>query len=67
MGRLREERPGPARGNLWKFVDLGRLGDNVGGQSLAYNQKVGGSVFVFGYPSGCHPHGDHTFSGKTLK
>ncbi|GGO08156.1 hypothetical protein GCM10010116_16490 [Microbispora rosea subsp. aerata] len=47
--------------------DVGRLGDNVGGQGLAYNQKVGQPVFVFGYPSGSHPDGNHAFSGNTLK
>ncbi|WP_182877743.1 trypsin-like serine peptidase [Microbispora sp. H10670] len=52
---------------VWKFVDAGRLGDNVGGQGLAYNQKIGQPVFVFGYPSGSHPDGNYAFSGKTLK
>ncbi|WP_055479393.1 trypsin-like serine peptidase [Sphaerimonospora mesophila] len=52
---------------VWAFEDAGRLGDNVGGQGLAYNQKVGKPVFVFGYPSGAHPDGNHAFSGKTLK
>ncbi len=47
--------------------DVGRLGDNVGGQGLAYNQKVGQSVYVFGYPSGKHPDGNHAFTGNTLK
>ncbi|WP_200926386.1 hypothetical protein [Sphaerimonospora mesophila] len=47
--------------------DVGRLGDNVGGQGLAYNQKVGKAVFVFGYPSGSHPDGNYAYSGKTLK
>ncbi|MEV0973336.1 trypsin-like serine peptidase [Microtetraspora glauca] len=47
--------------------DVGRLGDNVGGQGLAYNQKVGKPVFVFGYPSGSHPDGNHAYTGKTLK
>ncbi|MEW9533969.1 serine protease [Microbispora sp. NPDC049125] len=47
--------------------DVGRLGDNVGGQGLAYNQKLGKSVFVFGYPSGSHPDGNYAFTGKTLK
>ncbi|WP_214108046.1 trypsin-like serine peptidase [Acrocarpospora catenulata] len=47
--------------------DVGRLGDNVGGQGLAYNQKVGKPVFVFGYPSGSHPDGNYAFTGKTLK
>ncbi|WP_067135304.1 trypsin-like serine peptidase [Microtetraspora malaysiensis] len=46
---------------------VGRLGDNVGGQGLAYNQKVGKPVFVFGYPSGTHPDGNNAFSGHTLK
>ncbi|MCC5579527.1 hypothetical protein IMZ11_28240 [Microtetraspora sp. AC03309] len=46
---------------------VGRLGDNVGGQGLAYNQKVGKPVFVFGYPSGAHPDGNHAYTGKTLK
>ncbi|GAA0408107.1 peptidase [Microbispora corallina] len=50
-----------------KFVDAGRLGDNVGGQGLAYNQKLGKSVYVFGYPSGSHPDGNHAFTGQTLK
>ncbi|MEW9532041.1 serine protease [Microbispora sp. NPDC049125] len=50
-----------------KFTDAGRLGDNVGGQGLAYNQKLGKSVYVFGYPSGSHPDGNHAFTGQTLK
>ncbi|WP_066362696.1 trypsin-like serine peptidase [Herbidospora mongoliensis] len=52
---------------IWKWNDAGRLGDNVGGQGLAYNQKVGQSVYVFGYPSGSHPDGNHAYSGHTLK
>ncbi|TLP51559.1 trypsin-like serine peptidase [Microbispora triticiradicis] len=52
---------------VWAFVDAGRLGDNVGGQGLAYNQKIGQPVFVFGYPSGKHPDGNQAFTGKTLK
>ncbi|MEW9529000.1 serine protease [Microbispora sp. NPDC049125] len=47
--------------------DVGRLGDNVGGQGLAYNQKLGKNVFVFGYPSGSHPDGNYAYTGKTLK
>ncbi|WP_260615946.1 serine protease [Microbispora sp. KK1-11] len=47
--------------------DVGKLGDNVGGQGLAYNQKVGQPTYVFGYPSGSHPDGNYAFSGKTLK
>ncbi|WP_433415955.1 trypsin-like serine peptidase [Microtetraspora malaysiensis] len=49
------------------FVDAGALGANVGGQGLAYNQKVGKPVFVFGYPSGSHPDGNNAYSGQTLK
>ncbi|MCC5579525.1 hypothetical protein IMZ11_28230 [Microtetraspora sp. AC03309] len=51
----------------WKFEDAGALGANVGGQGLAYNQKIGKPVFVFGYPSGSHPDGNYAYSGKTLK
>ncbi|OPG01425.1 serine protease [Microbispora sp. GKU 823] len=47
--------------------DVGTLGANVGGQGLAYNQKIGSAVFVFGYPSGSHPDGSYAFTGKTLK
>ncbi|WP_211589654.1 serine protease [Microbispora sp. H11081] len=47
--------------------DVGTLGANVGGQGLAYNQKIGTNVFVFGYPSGSHPDGSYAFTGKTLK
>ncbi|GGO08144.1 hypothetical protein GCM10010116_16460 [Microbispora rosea subsp. aerata] len=47
--------------------DVGTLGSNVGGQGLAYNQKIGTNVFVFGYPSGSHPDGNNAFTGKTLK
>ena len=50
-----------------KLKDVGRLVDNVGGQGLAYNQKLGQPVFVFGYPSGSHPDGNYAFTGKTLK
>ncbi|MEU6410280.1 hypothetical protein [Microbispora sp. NPDC046933] len=47
--------------------DVGTLGSNVGGQGLAYNQKIGSPVFVFGYPSGAHLDGNYAFTGKTLK
>ncbi|MFF4775024.1 trypsin-like serine peptidase [Microtetraspora fusca] len=50
-----------------KFTDVGSLGENVGGQGLAYNQKLGKNVYVFGYPSGSHPDGNYAYSGKTLK
>ena len=58
------------QGRSWKLTlkDAGRLGDNVGGQGLAYNQKLGAQpVFVFGYPSGSHPDGNFAFTGQTLK
>ena len=47
--------------------DAGRLGDNVGGQGFAWNQKTGQPVYVFGYPEGPHPDGDKTFTGITPK
>ncbi|MEV7806670.1 hypothetical protein AB0O28_27360 [Microbispora sp. NPDC088329] len=47
--------------------DVGTLGSNVGGQGLAYNQKIGTAVFQFGYPSGSHPDGNYAFTGQTLK
>ncbi|GLX01796.1 hypothetical protein [Microtetraspora sp. NBRC 16547] len=52
---------------VWKLQDVGALGANVGGQGIAYNQKVGKPVYVFGYPSGSHPDGNYAFSGQTLK
>ncbi|MBO3746450.1 hypothetical protein J5X84_10275 [Streptosporangiaceae bacterium NEAU-GS5] len=48
-------------------VNVGRLGDNVGGQGFAFNQKIGKYVFLFGYPAGQHPDGNRVFSGNTLK
>ncbi len=61
--------PGPIKGKYYviRFTDAGRLGDNVGGQGLAYNQKIGTNVYVFGYPSGSHPDGNHAYTGHTLK
>ncbi|MEV4098609.1 hypothetical protein [Streptosporangium saharense] len=47
--------------------DAGRLGDNVGGQGFAWNQKTGQAVFVFGYPEGPHPDGDKPYTGITPK
>ncbi|GGS92391.1 hypothetical protein GCM10010156_58370 [Planobispora rosea] len=47
--------------------DAGRLGDNVGGQGFAWNQKTGQPVYAFGYPAGAHPDGDKAFTGITPK
>jgi hypothetical protein len=47
--------------------DVGRLGDNVGGQGFAYNIAPGKAVFAFGYPAGEHPDGDKPYSGITPK
>ncbi|MFD0888629.1 hypothetical protein ACFQ08_29185, partial [Streptosporangium algeriense] len=47
--------------------DAGRLGDNVGGQGFAWNQKTGQAVFIFGYPEGPHPDGDKPYTGITPK
>ncbi|WP_433351559.1 trypsin-like serine peptidase [Microtetraspora malaysiensis] len=53
---------------VWKFADAGRLGDNVGGQGLAYNQQPGKPVFVVGYPSGwADTDGDYAATGDTEK
>ncbi|MGW4643868.1 trypsin-like serine peptidase [Sphaerisporangium sp. NPDC004334] len=49
----------------WK--DVGRLGDNVGGQGFAWNQKIGQTVYAFGYPAGPHPDGDRPYTGFTPK
>ncbi|MEV1167720.1 hypothetical protein [Nonomuraea sp. NPDC049784] len=47
--------------------DMGRLGDVVGGQGVAWNQPLGQQVTAFGYPSAPHPDGDRPFSGVTPK
>jgi len=47
--------------------DLGALGNNVGGQGVAWNQKTGGKVFVFGYPADAHPDGHKAYTGVTPK
>ncbi|MFC4536086.1 trypsin-like serine peptidase [Sphaerisporangium dianthi] len=51
----------------WTWKDTGRLGDNVGGQGFAWNQKIGQTVYAFGYPAGPHPDGDKPFTGLTPK
>ncbi|MEV0144096.1 MULTISPECIES: hypothetical protein [unclassified Nonomuraea] len=47
--------------------DAGRLGDNVGGQGVAWNQATGKYVRAFGYPAGPHPDGNRPYSGVTPK
>ncbi|MCG5214265.1 hypothetical protein [Streptosporangium sp. KLBMP 9127] len=49
------------------FASAGRLGDNVGGQGFAWNQKLGKKVFAFGYPTAAHPDGNKPYSGETMK
>ncbi len=49
------------------LTDSGRLGDNVGGQGLAYNQPTASSVDVFGYPAGPDPDGTRPYTGQTLE
>ncbi|MEV4888374.1 hypothetical protein AB0K48_03150 [Nonomuraea sp. NPDC055795] len=50
-----------------KFVDAGRLGDNVGGQGISWNQPSGKPVRAFGYPYAPHPDGNKVYSGVTPK
>ncbi|MBB6351736.1 hypothetical protein FHU36_008319 [Nonomuraea muscovyensis] len=47
--------------------DVGRLGDNVGGQGVSWNQPMGKVVRAFGYPAGPHPDGNRPYSGVTPK
>ncbi|GIH96102.1 hypothetical protein ACFFMN_37785 [Planobispora siamensis] len=47
--------------------DAGRLGDNVGGQGFAWNQKTGQPVYIFGYPAAAHGDGNKPFTGVTPK
>jgi hypothetical protein len=47
--------------------DVGRLGDNVGGQGFAWNQPTQKIVRVFGYPAGPHPDGHKNYTGITPK
>ncbi|WP_214323530.1 trypsin-like serine peptidase [Nonomuraea sediminis] len=62
------------RGFTWtekdgKYVmtDVGRLQDNVGGDGLAINQKIGGAALAFGYPAGPQPDGSRPYDGRTLE
>lgn len=56
---------GGFRGQNYK--DLGRLGDNVGGQGIRWNHEPASSYFAFGYPEGPHPDGTQTFSGDRIE
>ncbi|MEV1249811.1 hypothetical protein [Nonomuraea sp. NPDC049750] len=47
--------------------DVGRLGDNVGGQGVAWNQAPGKVVRTFGYPFGPNPDGSKPYTGVTPK
>ncbi|MFE0155040.1 trypsin-like serine peptidase [Nonomuraea sp. NPDC059007] len=47
--------------------DVGRLGDNVGGQGFSWNQGTGKVVRTFGYPYSKHPDGSKPYSGVTPK
>ncbi|MGP3919695.1 trypsin-like serine peptidase [Nonomuraea sp. 10N515B] len=47
--------------------DVGRLGDNVGGQGFAWNQPTGKYVRTFGYPGGEHLDGNKPYTGVTPK
>ncbi|MFI6320486.1 hypothetical protein ACIBG8_23330 [Nonomuraea sp. NPDC050556] len=49
------------------LVDVGALGNNVGGQGFAYNQPTGKYVRVFGYPYEPHPDGNKPYTGVTPK
>nr|BFE83236.1 hypothetical protein GCM10020093_058370 [Planobispora longispora] len=49
------------------IADAGRLGDNVGGQGFAWNQRTGKKVFAFGYPASAHLDGNKVYTGHTMK
>jgi hypothetical protein len=49
------------------LTDSGRLVDSVGGQGLTWNQPLGSSVDVFGYPAGAHPDGKRPCTGESLE
>jgi hypothetical protein len=56
-------------GGKWSrsVKNVGRLGDNVGGQGFTWNRDTKANVFSFGYPAGEHPDGDQPFTGRTMK
>ncbi|MCK2213794.1 hypothetical protein MF672_008330 [Actinomadura sp. ATCC 31491] len=47
--------------------DAGRLGDNVGGQGIAWNQPLKKAHYVFGYPQAPQPDGNKPYTGVTPK
>ncbi|MGI5283047.1 trypsin-like serine peptidase [Nonomuraea polychroma] len=49
------------------LTNNGRLGDNVGAQGFSWNQPIGSSRSVFGYPAGSNPDGTNSYTGETLK
>ncbi|WP_043624329.1 trypsin-like serine peptidase [Nonomuraea candida] len=50
-----------------ELKSVGRLGDNVGGQGVAWNQVGGKAVRTFGYPFGPHLDGNKPYTGVTPK
>jgi hypothetical protein len=50
-----------------EIEDAGRLGDNVGGQGIAWNQPLKKAHYVFGYPQAAHPDGNKPYTGVTPK
>jgi hypothetical protein len=53
----------------WHLVktNVGRLGDNVGGQGFTWNRSPKVKIYSFGYPAGPQPDGDRPFTGRTMK
>jgi hypothetical protein len=49
------------------FTDLGRLGDNVGGQGFTWNRSTKAKQFSFGYPTAAHLDGNKAYTGETMK
>ncbi|MEU6407682.1 hypothetical protein [Microbispora sp. NPDC046933] len=49
------------------LTNVGKLGDNVGGQGLAINQPLAPAADVFGHPAGPNPDGSRPYTGETLE
>ncbi|MEU6424478.1 hypothetical protein ABZ860_01175 [Microbispora sp. NPDC046973] len=49
------------------LTNVGRMGDNVGGQGLAINQPLAPTADVFGHPAGPNPDGSVPYTGETLE